>query len=134
MGQREDRPRERAEITGKPCAGLCRANKAGKERGGALPYPDRNHCTGVKLANVNVIQQEAEKIADSIDICDAMSAKIQQLRSMLVLISGEGLDAFESMSTELKANYLWACSTLAGDCVSFLEPLSSAMSRERTGT
>lgn len=97
------------------------------------PNPNRKHCTGVKLATVNVIQQKAEQIADRIDIFDQMSAKILQLRSMLVLISGDGLDSFDSMSKELRENYLWACETLAGECVSGLDPLGRAMSQERVG-
>lgn len=97
------------------------------------PNPNRNHCTGVKLANVNVNQQEAGAIPGGIDLFDALSGKIQQLQAMVVLISGEGHETFDSMSEDLKTNYLWACETLVGECVSYLRPLGEAITFKKKG-
>lgn len=59
-----------------------------------------------------VIHNNAPYHADSIDTIGARAA---QLNAILIMITGEGFNNFQSYNSEIQENVLWACSDLASD-------------------
>ena len=56
-------------------------------------------------------------VNDTTDRFDLLQEKLAQLDALLKMSFGSGGEAFRGMSHALQDNYLWACSTLAGECV-----------------
>lgn len=65
-------------------------------------------------------------VSDTLDRIDTLHKKLAQLEAMLHMTFGTAGDTFRAMSDSLQDNYLWACSTLTGECNALAEGLSPA--------
>lgn len=48
-----------------------------------------------------------------VEVINQLHAKLEHLRSMTIMLCGEGYQNFEQYNDEIKENYLWACSNMA---------------------
>ncbi|MDN4587582.1 hypothetical protein DBA29_03595 [Xenophilus aerolatus] len=78
------------------------------------------------MASKNVTPQAAPDTSQ-LDIYDQMTMKLHQAEALIVLIAGEGGDAFEAMNRTLRAGYLSTCSTLIQDAHELALKLQPAM-------
>lgn len=65
-------------------------------------------------------------VNDTLDRFDSLQQKLAQLDAMLNMSYGCAGEAFRNMNDALQDNYLWACSTLATECVDLVCGLSLA--------
>jgi hypothetical protein len=49
-----------------------------------------------------------DRRASPLELVDAIQGRCAQMSAQLTAITGEGLEHFDSLSTEVKRNYLWA--------------------------
>jgi len=56
-------------------------------------------------------------------IRDQLDARQAQLSAMLLLITGSGSENLSCLSETHRSNYLWACSSIAEECVALTERL-----------
>lgn len=57
------------------------------------------------------------------DVRDQLDARIAQLSAMLLLITGEGYQSFNSMNEGSQQSYLWACRMIARECEQLVDHL-----------
>jgi hypothetical protein len=69
-------------------------------------------------------------VSDTRDTCEQLSAKLLHLQAQTVLISGEGLESFQSMNDTLQANYLWGVQAGINECVELANKITSEVSRQ----
>lgn len=50
------------------------------------------------------------------DRADHLQARLSQLQAMLAMMQGDGREAFDSLSDDLRDNYVWACSMAVSEC------------------
>lgn len=65
-------------------------------------------------------------VNDTLDRFDLLQQKLAQLDAMLNMSYGCAGEAFRNMNDALQDNYLWACSTLATECVDLVCGISPA--------
>lgn len=65
-------------------------------------------------------------VNDTLDRFDSLQQKLAQLDAMLNMSYGCAGEAFRNMNDALQDNYLWACSTLATECVDLVCTLYQA--------
>lgn len=61
---------------------------------------------------------------DTKDHADELENKLIQLSSMLTIIHGGGYESFSSWNDRIKDDYLWACSTVAGEAKQLFQQAS----------
>lgn len=65
-------------------------------------------------------------VSDTLDRLDSLQQKLAQLDAMLHMAYGNAGEAFRGMNDDLQDKYIWACSTLAGECHQLADGLSLA--------
>lgn len=56
------------------------------------------------------------KEATPMSVLDQLTARLDQLCSMLYMTTGESFDSFNLQNEHIKHSYLWACSMAAEEC------------------
>lgn len=65
-------------------------------------------------------------VNDTLDRLDSLQRKLAQLDAMLHMAYGHAGDTFRGMNDDLQDKYIWACSTLVGECSQLADGLSLA--------
>lgn len=63
-------------------------------------------------------------VSDTLDRLDSLQKKLAQLDAMLHMAYGHAGETFRGMNDDLQDKYIWACSTLAGECSELANVLS----------
>ena len=59
-------------------------------------------------------------VQTSLQDYDQATAKLNQARSILTIISGEGLESFDRHADEIRTTVIWACSELVDEALALL--------------
>lgn len=70
--------------------------------------------------------------ATAIDLCDQLSARLSQLRSMLGMVYGAGFESFHDTAPSDQEHYLWACASAAKECEQLHDLICARRAAEST--
>jgi len=59
--------------------------------------------------------------------CNHLDRKLAQLEALLHATYGVSQEGFDAMAAELRDNYMWACSDLAGECRALANHVSTVV-------
>jgi len=64
-----------------------------------------------------------DQTANPLSVHDQLNARLTQLTSMTIILTGEGADAFHGWSAEIQDGYFWAIAMMVRECKELSELL-----------